>query len=98
MVNAQSSVLKVGENFVAKTQTLNNRAQRKGELKTDFWAEAVCLKSPNNELNCTLNFGQEDGGKPLLSKHIGDILNVKNSPSHFAFVPGDILTYATVGV
>jgi len=93
------AVMKVGKKTKVQTQTITNRAQRNGELRTDFWIASRCLKSPlaTGDLNCTLKFGQENEGKAMLSVNIGDIFDVKNFPTHFAFVPGDTSTYASIG-
>ena len=98
-LSREKAVLKVGQNIKGQTQTISNRAQRNGELRTDFWIESRCLKSQlaTGDLNCTLEFGQENEGKAMLSANIGDIFDVKNFPTHFAFVPGDSSTYASIG-
>ena len=92
---------------------VKNRGQKVGEFRVDFWIEADCRKTSkfdqktsnntSNEtsnvgLNCSISIGQENDGRPTLKKVVGDIFDGRlNSPTHFAFLPGDASSELTIG-
>jgi hypothetical protein len=55
-------------------------------------------ETSNVGLNCTISIGQENDGRPTLKKVVGDIFDGRlNSPTHFAFLPGDASSELTIG-
>jgi hypothetical protein len=58
VITGEKAVLKqsrFSKNFAAK---ISNRSQKKNELWVDFWVEMICPKVGQNDVNCSLSFGQ----------------------------------------
>jgi hypothetical protein len=55
-------------------------------------------QTSNVGLSCLISIGQENDGRPTLKKVVGDIFDGRlNSPTHFAFLPGDASSELTIG-